>query len=381
MDRERGVAAAGDGRGDAIFAALSRAVLLLAGVAALGWFLLRIHQVLLLGLLVVVLAIAVNAPVTWLERARGWRRGAALAAVSLALLAASAGVAWLLVPRLVREVPSMVEQVTGMAQSLAADAGARLGVGDQLERQVDRLLAWAGDAAGQLWRFADSLVAGIVTTLVATALVLYVVADPRPLLAGALLAMPPRLRGGTARALARGSRMVVAWIAANAILGVIKAVAAFAFLTLMGVPGAALWSLSAFVSALVPQIGFYLMSIPPVVMAFSVGPSTALWTGLFFWTLSTVLGNFVAPRIQGERMQLHPAYILGMTVAMGYGFGPIGILLGAPVAGFVKAFFDAFYLERQPPDPDADARVAAILERRPEAIAERVARTPRSMHP
>jgi putative permease len=159
--------------------------------------------------------------------------------------------------------------------------------------------------------------------------------------------------------------MVVAWVAANAILGAIKAVSAFLFLTWMGVPGALLWSVLTFFSALVPQVGFYVMSIPPVLMAFTVDATTALWTALFFWALSTLLGNFVAPRIQGERMKLHPAYILGATVAFGYAFGVLGVLIAAPVAGFAWAFFDAFYLERRPPVEPGDPRVDAILERNP----------------
>lgn len=353
---------------DALFPALARALLLLAGLVALGWFLFRIQQVVLVGMLVVVLAIAVNAPVTWLERRHGWRRGAALAAVALALAALAAAVGWLLVPRLVREVPGLVEQLSGIAETLAAEAGRRFGLGEEVAAQVNQVAAWATGVARQLWRFADSLVAGAVMAIVVVALVLYVVADPRPLLRGALRATPPRHRARMARALAHGSRMVVAWVAANAILGTIKAAAAFLFLTAMGVPGAALWSLLAFLSALVPQIGFYLMSIPPVVMAFGVGPSTALWTALFFYSLSTLLGNFVAPHVQGGRMKLHPAYILGATVAMGYGFGLLGVLVAAPAAGFLKAFFDAFYLDRQPPDPDADARVDAILARDPDAL-------------
>lgn len=350
-----------------LFAALARAILLLAGVAALLWFLARIQQVVLLLMVVGVLAIAVNAPVTALER-RGWSRGAGLAVVSLALLALGAALAWILVPRLVREVPGLVSQVEGMARQVAQEAGEWFGLEEEAARQVDRLVAWGESAVQEAWRFAGSLFAGVVMAIVTVALVVYVVARPRPLLAGALRATPPHLRRPVAEALARGSRMVVGWVTANAIVGGLKAVSAFLFLTFMGVPGALLWSVLAFFSALVPQIGFYLMSIPPVMMAFAVDPMTAVWVGLFFWSLSTFLGNFVAPHIQGERMDLHPAYLLAATVAFGYAFGVLGVLIAAPVAGFFKAFLDAFYLERQPEDPLVEARVDAILARDPKAV-------------
>lgn len=359
-------AAAYEAQAHALFGALARALLLLAGIAALLWFLSRIQQVVLLLLLVAVLAIAVNAPVSMLERRGGWSRGAALALVSLVLLALGAGLLWLLVPRLLRELPTLTAQVADIAQQTAREAGERFGLAEEAARQVDRLIEWATGAAREAWRFAGSLVTGLVMAIVTVAMVLYVVADPRPLLAGVLRATPPHLRGRTAEALARGSHMVVAWVVANALVGAIKAVAAFLFLSYMGVPGALLWSVLAFFSALVPQIGFYLMSIPPVMMAFTVDPLTALWVGVYFWSLSTFLGNFVAPHIQGERMNLHPAYLLGTTVAFGYAFGLLGVLIAAPVAGFLKAFFDAFYLERQPADERSEERVEAILARKPE---------------
>jgi putative permease len=99
-----------------------------------------------------------------------------------------------------------------------------------------------------------------------------------------------------------------------------------------------------------------------VVVSLTVSPTTALWTLLFFLALSETLGNFVAPRVQGEIMELHAAYILFMTVAMGLAFGLLGVLVAAPVAGFFKVFYDEFYLARQPDDPQMESRVDRMME-------------------
>jgi putative permease len=156
--------------------------------------------------------------------------------------------------------------------------------------------------------------------------------------------------------------MVVGWMLANAIMGGIKAVAAFFFLTYMEVPGAIVWSFLALFAALIPRLGFYLMSIPPVVVALTVSPSTALWTLLFFWALSEFLGNFVAPRVQGEIMEMHAAYLLFMTLAFGLAFGLLGVLVAAPAAGFLKVFYEEFYLNQQPDDPQLDEHVEQMME-------------------
>jgi predicted PurR-regulated permease PerM len=153
------------------------------------------------------------------------------------------------------------------------------------------------------------------------------------------------------------------------ILGGIKATASFLFLTYMQVPGAILWSVLALFAALIPRLGFYLMAIPPVVVALSVDPLTALWVGLFYVVLSEILGNFVAPRVQAETMDLHPAYLLLMTLAMAVAFGVVGVLVASPVAGFLKVYFDEFYLARQPEDARMEERVEAMMDRDAERAA------------
>jgi putative permease len=130
----------------------------------------------------------------------------------------------------------------------------------------------------------------------------------------------------------------------------------------MEVPGAIIWSVLALFSALIPRLGFYLMSIPPVIVALTVSPATALWTALYLWVLSEILGNFVAPHVQGEIMELHAAYLLFMTVAMGLAFGLLGVLVASPLAGFIKVYYDEFYLARQSEDPQLEERVDGMME-------------------
>jgi putative permease len=223
---------------------------------------------------------------------------------------------------------------------------------------------WAVEVLGQLWQHVDALVAGFVLSLFVFALILFMVADPRPLLNGYVRALPPRLREPGTRAFARGASMVVGWIASNFIIGTIKAVAAFLFLSFLGIPGAPLWSLLAFFAALIPRVGVYLMTIPPALVALSIDFATAVWVVLFFWGFSEILGNFIAPRIYEETMALHPVYLLLMTLALAYAFGIVGVLIAPPAAGFAKAYFDAFYLDQQPEDPRAEERVEMMLERR-----------------
>ncbi|MGI9179727.1 MAG: AI-2E family transporter [Longimicrobiaceae bacterium] len=347
---------------------LTRALLLTAGLVVLLWFLYQTLRVLLLFILALILALAINAPVTWLER-KGLGRALAALVVFTGLAALLGALGWFVLPRLIEQVPTLLDELPNLVEGLAERLAGVLGDHPEIERQLSQVVDWVLEAISGAWQHAGAVAGAVVLSLFVVALVLYMVIDPRPLLRGYIAAMPAHQRPAAARAFARAAEMVVGWVASNVILGGIKATASFLFLTYMQVPGAILWSVLALFAALIPRLGFYLMAFPPVVVALSVDPLTALWVGLFYVVLSEILGNFVAPRVQAETMDLHPAYLLLMTLAMAVAFGVVGVLVASPVAGFLKVYFDEFYLARQPEDARMEERVEAMMDRDAERAA------------
>jgi len=346
-----------------LFGPLSKAIWLAAAVFVLLWIVYQIELVLLATLLSLILALALNAPVTWMER-KGVSRGLGTVISFAGVVIVVGLVGRLVIPRLADEIPTLIEQVPALVEDLGEQLAAIAGDAPEVRQQLDRLTDWAFGVFEELWRYTDVLLGSAVIVLFVTALVLYMVANMRPLLRWYVASTPPRFREPAIRAFTRSSEMVIGWVVASAVIGAIKAVAVIIFLTLMGIPGAVVWSVVAFFAAFVPRIGFYLMTIPPVVVALGVDPLTALWTLLFYVAFSELFGNFVVPKIFAQTMDINAVFILFMTVAMGYGFGVIGVLLAAPVSGFIKAYYDEFYLARQAPDPALDERVEAMLSRR-----------------
>jgi putative permease len=356
-------------RGAELFSALARAILLATGMVALVWFLWSVTWVLLFFALATILALALNAPVTWLERRRVPRLAAAVA-VFAALLVLLSAIGWLIVPSLLGEVSALADLIPVFAMNLADRIAALLAQNPELERQfrVDvqtatQFVPWALDALGNLWRYGLSLVVALILGLVLFAVVLYMVVDPRPLLAGYVAALPPRHRAAGVRAFTRASRMVVGWVYASAIISAMKAIPAFFFLSWIGLPGALVWSVFTFVADIVPRLGFYLMIVPPTLVALSIDVRMALWVVLFYWAISEILGNLVAPRIQATTMEMHPVFLLFVTLAMVAAFGVLGAIIASPVAGFVKAYYEEFYLARLPTHPDLDRDVETMLAR------------------
>ncbi|HEV2124527.1 MAG TPA: AI-2E family transporter [Chloroflexota bacterium] len=355
--------------GSDLFRALAKAIFLAAGVLIVLWFLHRITGVLLFFTLALVLALALNAPVTSLER-RAVPRGIATLLVFTVVLGFLALLGWLTIPRLVREMTVLVQALPAYAAALARQIADLVGDYPEVEQHLridqnatSQLVSWLLGVLSDVWHYSFALLAFFILALVLVSVVLYMVVDPRPLVASYIAVMPPQLRDPATRALTRASQMVVGWIYSSVILSTMKAIPAFFVLNYLRIPGALVWAVFTFFAGLIPRIGFYLMAIPPVLIALSIDPQIALWVGLYYWAMSEFLGNFVAPRIQSATMALHPVFLLFVTLAMISAFGLIGALIATPIAGFIQVYYEEFYLARLPADRHLTERVETILTR------------------
>ena len=92
----------------------------------------------------------------------------------------------------------------------------------------------------------------------------------------------------------------------------------------------------------------------------------AIWVALFYLITNELAGNLVAPVVRGSTMEIHPVVILFYTIAMASAFGLVGALIATPLAAFVKAYYDEFYLARRSPPEHLETSVRTMLDRAPE---------------
>jgi predicted PurR-regulated permease PerM len=207
------------------------------------------------------------------------------------------------------------------------------------------------DIIGRLGGASLSLLGFAALLILYLSAVLYITADPFPLMRGYVQALPLRHRAAGIRAYRGASMAVHGWIRANVIVGPIEAVASGIFLSAMHIPGAIVWSSLAFFAEFVPRIGGYVMAVPPVIVALAIDVRTAMWTALFYLVMTEALGTFLAPAVRGRTMRIHPVIILFATLAGALAFGLAGALVGMPAAAFVSAYYREFYL--RPDEPGA----------------------------
>jgi putative permease len=326
-------------------------VLAAAGAVVTLWFLQRILTALLLLFLIVVVSMALSVPVAWFRR-RGLGRRAAPALVLFLFIASLVLVGWLVIPRVASQVIVLIERLPHLLVDLNAQLIELLDRNPELQGLVaanggppDLSPAAFGLFQG-VGNFSLGLLGALALTIIFLSGVISIVSNPRPVLRAYIASLPDRHRRAGVRAYRRAQRSIAGWTKATITIGTIEFVAVFTVLTLLDVPGALVWAALAFFVEFIPRIGNYLMAIPPVLVSLTVGPMTALYVALFYFVMGEFIGAFLAPRIGGAAMAIHPLLLLFFALAFALAFGLLGALVATPAAAFFIAFYSEFYMRR-----------------------------------
>src|SRR3989454_9090576 len=332
------------------------------------WFVLRsLQPVVLLFAIVFLLAMVLNPIVVWLQK-HHIPRFVGVILLMLALVAVTTTIIVFAIPplarqtqELVRSAPSVWQGIRTRIESLTKNYPA---VREALPR-TDEIAGKAGAAAGTvgniLLRSTIGLVGGVASIVLAILLLVFVLGNPRPLVAAYLALAPDRYREQAHRTLARLMRQMTAWARGVAINGVITGLSIGALLWLIGVQPALMFGVFGFLGEFLPNIGAFLVSIPILLVALSLG-ATKFWLALGVIVLVYQIElNFLVPGVLGKEMRLHPVNILFFTLATATMFGLLGVILAVPAAALVQIVIDEFYLRPRNPDYTAIDREAVAL--------------------
>lgn len=135
------------------------------------------------------------------------------------------------------------------------------------------------------------------------------------------------------------SRQIGAYLGALFVISLVTGLCVWGALAALGIEFAFTWGLLAFLLNFIPTIGSIVASIPPVLMAL-VQYAPDLWpavgTALALLVIQNVLGNFIAPKVYGDRLNLSPVVVLLFLVFWGWLWGIVGALLAVPIAAAIQ---------------------------------------------
>lgn len=326
-----------------------RAVLL-AFVLVVGAFLFRQLATLLLAILTTVLiAIPLSAAATRLQRLGVPRAVGALIAllVSVALIA---GIVALLVPPLVDEtgtfidqVPAIVDDLQGVLRDLFNTQPGE--IGDHVQGYLQGFADEPGRLLGPVASLGISL-AGVLGALVVVLLTaFYIAANPDPLTEGMLSLLPPDRREWGRALMERLREAWIGWMQGVLIDMLVTGVLLYAGLSLLGLDFALVFAVLSALLVLVPYFGAIAGAIPPVLFALTDSPGTALATLAIYIAVQQIESNVTIPLVMAQRVKLHPAVVAIGVVVVGQLFGLLGLFVAVPVLSLGVILTDELWVK------------------------------------
>lgn len=284
--------------------------------------------------LAVLIAICV-APLRATLLKRGVSRGVALAIVLVVVIGVGAALVTFIgvsANQLIRKLPDYEQQIQGLQANVLGQIE-RYGLSEQATEAIETfdfrsLIPLAGNI---LRTIGDSLG----NVLLIFLFLLYMLMDA-PNIPGRLRAVLP----SDSRWLEKATDFIFSvqrYMILRTVFGVIIAGFQTVVMLLMGVDFAVQWGVLAVITNYIPNVGFVLGLIPPLVVTLlEHGPLAAVALLVIYSVINTIFENFVAPRFMAEDLGITSLFIFLSLIFWTWVLGASGALLAVPLTLLVQ---------------------------------------------
>ncbi|MGF7158672.1 putative PurR-regulated permease PerM [Rhodoligotrophos appendicifer] len=287
----------------------------------------------------------------WLQR-RGMNRLAATFTILLLFILLIVVVALSLVPTLseqlsglAQKLPDYIKSLIDLYQRVAPDWLKDVFTSPDQQQLTSNLSDVASKGAGWLATILSSLWSGgmavinIVSLLVITPIVVFYMLNDWDRMVAMIDALLPRGHVETIRGLAREmDRAVAGFIRGQGTVCLVLGSFYAAALTAAGLSFGLLIGITAGILSFIPYVGSitgFVLSIGMALVQFWPEWTMVLVVFGIFVFGQFVEGNFLQPVLVGDRVGLHPVWLMFALFAFGYLFGFAGLLLAVPLAACV----------------------------------------------
>lgn len=313
------------------------------------WAFAAMSGFLFLLLLAWLLSIAMEPVVLWLSE-RGLRRGAATGLTLVGMLVVVAGLLELFgsvfisqLSQLGTQLPTVITSTIDWVNQTFHTEIDQGSIESALGLTPDKIGELAGRYGGGLLGVFGSVLAFLFDLLTILVFAYYFSADSPRLRQTIGSWLPQRYQRVFITVWTISVEKTGGYVVSKVVLAAISSIAHATFFWAIDVPfWLPLGVFAGIVGQFIPTIGTYLGVILPALFALVDKPINAVWIAVFATIYQQVENYVLTPRISRRTMDIHPAVALGSVIAGAALFGPIGALIGIPVAAVALSVLDTF---------------------------------------
>jgi Predicted permease len=305
-----------------------RKVLILIGLVVFVLILWRLASVLLLAFGAILVALVLHALGDALARYLRVPPRFSLAVASILVFMLFLGLAWLFGSNIRAQMSNVAEQLPA-----ALDAfGRKIGIGpvsDSLSEMMSEIPS--SGIAQRIAGIGGLLLGGFTDAVLVVITGIYIAAAPQLYVKGLVQLFPVGQHERIESALDACGQALRLWLAAQLMsMAAVGVLSTFAF-WLIGLPSPHALGLILGLMDFIPFLGPVLGALPAVLISFTLGSETVVWTLIAVVIVQQIEGNLIMPMAQRKMVSIPPALAMFGIVIGGVVFGTLGLMLGFPL--------------------------------------------------
>ena len=318
-----------------------RTVLGALALVVIGLLTWELRWVLLVLFGAVVLAVALDVPITLLRRLLPLNRPAALIVVLVSLVLLGGVLGQLLLPELLEQIKQLTTLLPVLALRLSSLARQVDWLPD-LDQQLMALGTWERlqPLGGQLLGLAGGAANTTIQILLMALLAILLALDPRSHQKVIVSLTPSFWRPQMKHLLGESRQALGGWLAGMTLSAVSVFLLTWAGLALLGVPLALLSSLVCGLLTFVPTIGPTAATLLPLAVGLLVSPAKMLQVLVLRLILQNAEAFLLTPVLLRRTVNLLPTVALTAQLCLGALLGLPGVLLALPLVVVLQVLFE-----------------------------------------
>lgn len=204
---------------------------------------------------------------------------------------------------------------------------------------TEKISAAALKVSGKLFSFSSTV---CMTLIIAT----FFFFEQRDIGIKLIAAFHPKEAKRLDSVLQKTSRQVSRYLILQFLISAATGICVWLALAALKIDFAPTWGILAFIFNFIPTIGSIVASIPPIITALVQYAPESFWPAILaavaILIIQMTIGNFIAPRILGDNLNIAPAVIIIALMFWGWIWGIAGALISVPITASIKIVCDSF---------------------------------------
>ncbi|TSC91126.1 MAG: hypothetical protein CEN90_674 [Parcubacteria group bacterium Licking1014_17] len=315
-------------------------VLRLAGLVLLFVLLYMLRDVVVIVLIAIFLASALNPLVNWLETKKIPRLLGVLI-IYVTFFGIVTVLLSLIVPIVSYELNQLLSSLPKIASSASAAGSSYYSDAlKEIQNVLNNLTQFLTLSSKSILNLVIGIFGGVISFLAIVIISFYFSVMKQGVASFIRSILPEKYEDYVVELWARSERKIGRWFQGHLLLAISVGLLVYVGLSLFHLKYALILGIIAMVFEIVPVAGPVLSAIPAVIFAFIQSPVLAIWIIVFYIIVHQIESNVIAPLTLGKATGLSPVVVIIAILAGVKLDGILGIILAVPMAVVIVELFE-----------------------------------------